>query len=253
MTKAEFLKAYGFPDQWLSWGLYPDDLFEAQRRYLADVQEDYPYPAEHIRYGAFLWWLWRNRTIPVATLKQLARLAALDPDPHMADSAAHGILFHPSATEEVADELANADWRESREWARKPSSSREFFHRLLAEGRQFWLERHAAHSVACDLKDNKLSVGELRELFQLGSALVLRGLVEHPSLPEDLLARLTRLEGVRFAKQIRTLSRLRLKGKSLPPSDYSAKYSTDPWSVISLGWWDAVAPDRGTVIWPIWP
>lgn len=117
MTKAEFLKAYGFPDQWLSWGLYPDELFEAQRRECADDQAYYP--AEHLRYGAFLWWLRRNRLIPVAMLKQLARLAALDPDPHMADSAAHDILFHPSATEEVADELANADWREWREWAQK--------------------------------------------------------------------------------------------------------------------------------------
>lgn len=81
--------------------MYPDQLVEGQRAACAD--DENVHPDEHIRYGAFLWWVRTHRSLPEATLKQLAHLAALDPDPSMAGAAAHDILFHPSASEEVAD------------------------------------------------------------------------------------------------------------------------------------------------------
>jgi hypothetical protein len=228
VLKAEFLRAYGFPDEWLLWELYPDQLWDGQRDACADDEE--PHPDEHLRYGAFTWWLRTHRALPAQTLKQLAHLAALDPDPPMSSAAAHDILFHPSATEDVADELArlamnNSGWRR---WI-KESSPDVFFRSLLSDGRRFWRERYAAHRIASDIEARRLSVDDLRELYALASPLVMRGLVEHPNLPTDLLVELTKVEGVRFAKEIRTLARKRLENGSISVTGYREKYSTDPW------------------------
>jgi hypothetical protein len=229
VTKSEFLKAYGFPDEWLAWGLYPDSLFDGQRTDGAEDEE--PHPDEHLRYGAFCWWLRNHRLLPVTTLKQLSRLAGLDPDPPMSGAAALDILFHPAATVEVAEELAvlannHAGWST---WASRPTP-RQFFVKTLADGQRFWLERQSAHRVACDIDANQLTATDLRNLFALHLPLVLRGLVEHPNLPNDLLLELAQLEDVRFAKEIRHLAHLRLENKQLPSTGHRAKYSTDPWS-----------------------
>jgi hypothetical protein len=229
VTKSEFLRAYGFPDEWLLWNLYPDPLFEGQLAACAEDEE--PHPDEHLRYGAFLWWLRNHRNLPVETLQQLSRLVALDPDPGMAQAAAHDILFHPSATDDLADELARLTENQPGwlEWISQPSPQ-GFFHQLLRDGRRYWLERHSAHRVACDIEANQLSESELRDLFALDSPLVLRGMVEHPGLPHDLLIELAKLENMRFAKEIRNLALFRLEKKRLPRSNYRSKYSTDPWT-----------------------
>lgn len=229
VTKPDFLAAYGFPSEWLQWDMYPDQLFEGQRAACAD--DESPHPDEHLRYGAFLWWLRTHRSLPEATLKQLARLAALDPDPPMAGAAAHDILFHPSASEDVADELARlTDGRTGwKEWVAHPTPS-EFFRHKLREARAYWAEREAAHRIAQDAGPNHLSIAELRGSFALGSPLVIRALVEHPNLPCDLLSEMTVMEGQRFAKEIRTISKLRLENKPVARSSFLEKHSKDPWS-----------------------
>lgn len=229
VTKADFLTAYGFPSEWLQWGLYPDQLFEGQRAACAD--DELPHPDEHLRYGAFLWWLRMHRSLPETTLKQLARLATLDPDPPMASAAVHDILFHPSATEEVAGELARLTEgrQEWIEWVARPTPS-EYFRRTLSEGRNYWAECHAVHRIAQDIGPNQLSIDELRESFALGSPLVLRALVEHPNLPCDLLSGMATMEGQRFAKEIRTISRRRLDNSPIPRSPFIERHSKDPWS-----------------------
>jgi len=229
MEKAEFLSAHGFPHQWLAWNLYPDNLFDVQRAACAGDED--PSPHEHLRYGAFHWWLRSSLSLPEPTLLPLARLAVLDPDPAMAGAAAHDILFHPSATEEVADELARlADghprWNR---WAALPTTFK-FFRRTLDEGRQFWADRHATHRILHDVGPNQISMEELRELFARRSPLVLRALVEHPGLPADLVAELAAIQGIRFAKEIRTIAKLREVNKPNPYSFFRQKYSTDPWS-----------------------
>jgi len=227
--KLEFLSAYGFPIEWETWGLYPDALFQGQ---LAATEDDEaPHPDEHLRYGAFVWWVRKDRALPKETLIQLCRLAALDPDPGMAGAAVHDILFHPMADAEVvsvATELAQrhdgwSSWHSS-------ISKEELFRGLLREGQMLWAEREAAHRVALDLLNPRLTELALRELFAGGQPLVLRGLVEHPNLPQDLLQILSQRESGHFAKVIRSMASRRLAGKRVDPTDYARKYSPDPWS-----------------------
>ena len=64
-----------FPLEWISWGMYPDELFEWQISGYRPGHED---GSEHDRNGAFHWWLRRSPTQD--ELDKLLRLAALDPD-----------------------------------------------------------------------------------------------------------------------------------------------------------------------------
>ena len=52
MTKDQFLSLMGFPKEWDVWGMYPDELFEAQ---LSLYQPGDEQGAEHDRNGAFHW------------------------------------------------------------------------------------------------------------------------------------------------------------------------------------------------------
>lgn len=76
MTKEEFLQLMRFPAEWLSMGMYPDELFQRQ---LSGYEPCHEEGSEHDRNGAFHWWLKRNPTTD--ELEKLLRLAALDPDP----------------------------------------------------------------------------------------------------------------------------------------------------------------------------
>jgi hypothetical protein len=228
-TKCDFLAAYGFPHEWLQWDLYPDPLFEVQRAACANDEE--PKPDEHLRHGAFLWWLRTCRLLSEDTLKQLARLAALDPDPEMAGAAAHEILLHPCATEGVADELARlvtenqTRWQT---WAAKPAPH-EFFRQILNKGRQVWAERYTAHRIVKDVGPNQLSTEELRRLFALRSPLIWRALVEHPNLPDDLLSEMATMENLRYSRDIRIISKLRLARKPVPHSAFLGERAKDTW------------------------
>lgn len=80
MTKHEFLSLMHFPDAWMTLGMYPDELFTGQ---LSSYQPGHENASEHDRNGAFHWWLRRDPTHQ--TLENLLRLAALDPDHHLAN------------------------------------------------------------------------------------------------------------------------------------------------------------------------
>jgi hypothetical protein len=79
MTHQEWVKRMGFPSQWVSWGLLPDELVAIQLAGYAPGHEDAP---EHDRHGALQWWL--RQEPPKDILLKLARLTWLDPDPPMA-------------------------------------------------------------------------------------------------------------------------------------------------------------------------
>ena len=97
MTKSEFLKLMHFPAEWVSLGMYPDELFQWQ---LAGYQPGHEEGSEHDRNGAFHWWLRRQ---PSKTeLENLLRLAALDPDPMLGDDLRQYIRKATAFNEQVA-------------------------------------------------------------------------------------------------------------------------------------------------------
>ena len=79
MNKEEFLRLMSFPMEWESWGLYPNELFEAQLGMYRPGDER---GSEHDRNGAFHWWLKRSPSKVV--LEKLLLLADKDSDPVMA-------------------------------------------------------------------------------------------------------------------------------------------------------------------------
>lgn len=227
--RVQFLRSYGFPPEWEAWDLYPDELFHAQLNAVSDDAE--PHPDEHLRYGAFCWWVRRHRDLSEEKLIQLCRLAALDPDPPMAGAAVHDILFHPRATANVA--MAVAELAQAHKgWSTwfTEVDKRKLFIDMLNKGQLFWAERDLVRRIAIDLHERQLGESDLRGLYATGNALVLRGLVEHPSLPNDLLLQLSELRSSRLAKVIRSLAARRLAGKTVTPTDYADKYSSDPWT-----------------------
>ncbi len=75
MTKEQFLQIMRFPPEWITFGMYPDELAQWQTSGYEPGHED---GAEHDRNGAFHWWLRRSPTKD--ELEKLLRLAALDSD-----------------------------------------------------------------------------------------------------------------------------------------------------------------------------
>ena len=77
-----FLELMQFPQEWLEWGMYPDELFEMQMR---DYQPGQEQASEHTRYGAIHWWIaqdpWPDK------LSTLFALTYLDGDQPMAADA----------------------------------------------------------------------------------------------------------------------------------------------------------------------
>ncbi len=146
-SKSQFLHIYGFPSEWDAWGLYPDELFNAQLNVMAD--DVHTHHDEHLRYGAFIWWVQKQRDLPKDTLLQLCRLAALDPDPPMAGAAIHDILFHPMADSEVVTVVAELA-RNHAGWVTWHSEvgKRELFSNILNEGRVLWATR-VSRSAGC--------------------------------------------------------------------------------------------------------
>lgn len=64
-----------FPSEWVTLGMYPDELFQLQR---SGYKRGHEEGAEHDRNDAFHWWLGRSPS--KSDLEKLLRLAALDPD-----------------------------------------------------------------------------------------------------------------------------------------------------------------------------
>lgn len=97
MTKSEYLTLMHFPAEWLTLGMYPDELFRWQMSGYEPGHED---GAEHDRNGAFHWWLRRQ---PSKTeLENLVRLAALDPDPLLGEDLRQHLRKASAFDEQVA-------------------------------------------------------------------------------------------------------------------------------------------------------
>lgn len=75
MDKIAFINLMRFPEQWVSLGMYPDNLFQWQ---LSGYLPGHEQGAEHDRNGAFHWWL--RQAPSKEQLRVLLELAALDPD-----------------------------------------------------------------------------------------------------------------------------------------------------------------------------
>lgn len=97
MNKTEFLQLMGFPHEWLSSGMYVDDLFAWQ---LAGYVPGHEEGAEHDRNGAFHWWLRKNPDKP--HLSRLLHLAASDPDPLLGLDVLSYIEKSPQYDDELA-------------------------------------------------------------------------------------------------------------------------------------------------------
>lgn len=229
VNKDQFLRKFNFPREWEAWGFYPDELFRPQ---LAEVLEGgSPCPSEHVRYGAFNWWLRKDPQLPRESLIQLSRLAALDPDPPMSWAAIGDVMFHPMADSEVAHSAAElAENHQGWSFWSPSDDKHSFFSKLLNEGRLLWAERRTVQRIALDLFNPSMTEPELRQLFAAGQPFVLRALVEHPYIPRDLLEHLSQVKLDRFAKVIRSIAVRRLSGKNVDSMEFAHRYSPDPWS-----------------------
>lgn len=100
---------------------------------------------------------------------------------------------------------------------------------LLAQGQLLWQGRYQVQCIAADLGQARLGEQALRALYTAGTALALRGLVEHPNLPRDLLQQLAQLRDGPHARVTRSMAVLRLAGKPAPMTDFAQTYARDPW------------------------
>lgn len=103
MTRAEFLKLMRFPKEWDTWGMYPDELFQAQVQLYKPGDER---GAEHDRNGAFHWWLKRDPS--KEQLLNLARLTGLDDDQLMAEDVRRYIRKAKQYGPDIEEAITNA-------------------------------------------------------------------------------------------------------------------------------------------------
>ena len=99
-----FLKKMNYPSEWISWGMYPEELALIQRKGYRPGAEA---ASEHFRNGAFHWWLRAGNPSRVE-LEKLLKLASLDPDPLMAEDVLSHIRKAPGyddGLEQLATEL----------------------------------------------------------------------------------------------------------------------------------------------------
>ena len=82
VSKECFVSMMCFPNEWIKWSMYPDELFEIQLMYYEPGTEASP---EHYRYGAFQWWLHQRLTSDI--IQKYFDLTYLDPDQPMGESA----------------------------------------------------------------------------------------------------------------------------------------------------------------------
>lgn len=96
MNKNKFLKLMQFSGEWLELDMYPDELAKMQ---ISGYQPGHEEASEHVRCGAFHWWLHQNPN--ESTLIKLMKLASKDPDPLMGNDIRSYIQRADSYTENV--------------------------------------------------------------------------------------------------------------------------------------------------------
>jgi hypothetical protein len=103
MSKEQFSKLMGFPNEWLQWDMYPDELFIAQAALYKPSDEQ---ASEHDRNGAFHWWLKREPSKDV--LRKLVLLSYLDPDSEMGSDVRQYIAKARHCDNEIRDSMKTA-------------------------------------------------------------------------------------------------------------------------------------------------
>jgi len=93
----------------------------------------------------------------------------------------------------------------------------------LTKGRALWADVRTAWDILQDFSACSFSDEELRRMHARSGPRTLRALVEHPSLPTDLLTTLAQTQGGAFAREIRSIAGRRLTGQHVPLSDFAAK------------------------------
>lgn len=99
MKKEEFILLMQFPQEWVLWDMYPDELGEFQMSRYESGHEQSP---EHDRNGAFHWWLRQNPDKNI--LMKLLKLSFLDPDKFMAADVRSYVCCAKNADEEILED-----------------------------------------------------------------------------------------------------------------------------------------------------
>ena len=89
MNKNDFLLLMQFPNQWLDWEMYPDDLALIQ---MSEYQPGDENGSEHFRFGAFGWW--ETCLTTKEQLEKLLLLSYLDREQGMAADARKRLRMH---------------------------------------------------------------------------------------------------------------------------------------------------------------
>ena len=95
-TKSRLAEILEFPKEWVTWEMYPDELFNAHRKAFQPGNES---DSENERNEVFHFWL--SKELTEDQLTQLAKLSLLDPDPIMAEKIQDHIQKHKNCTSSV--------------------------------------------------------------------------------------------------------------------------------------------------------
>ena len=95
-TKTRLAKLLEFPQEWLAWEMYPEEMFVAHRKLFLPGNES---DSENERNETFHYWL--SKELTEDQLIQLAKLSQLDPDPRMAEDVQGHIAKHKNCTPHV--------------------------------------------------------------------------------------------------------------------------------------------------------
>jgi hypothetical protein len=105
ISKIKFLHSMHFPNEWIEFDMYPDELFSIQEKGFDIGNEE---GSEHDRFGAFLWWIEYARTKD--QMLKLVKLSYLDPDQLMANDVRKRIKQSSLCDEEVMNLIdSNSD------------------------------------------------------------------------------------------------------------------------------------------------
>ncbi|GAA6142611.1 hypothetical protein [Hydrogenophaga sp. 5NK40-0174] len=80
MTEEEFVQLMRYPEEWVLWGMLPEEVIHVQ---MGEYEPGSEAASEHYRNGAFHYWL--RQEPDKGVLIQLVRLSFLDPDQRMAE------------------------------------------------------------------------------------------------------------------------------------------------------------------------
>ena len=197
-----FLRQLNVPLLWLAHGMWPEALW---KRLAPQLERDEP--KEHLRWGAFMWWLEQGEATE-ERLTRLVDLIAIDPDPCMAAAAAQQLLGHPLATEFHAQRLQtltahNAGWQH---WTR---GEPDFFVTRLADIHAERARRQARNNQLARIRadahqtPHQIQADELQAAYAQDEPDLMLALIEHPLLPLEQLQALAEWRDRPLAKTVR--------------------------------------------------